>query len=118
MKKKDVILAACILAIALGGLLFMKTRDHQKGSALNVMVDGELYASYSLEEDRTIRLSLDGGENTFRIENGSVRMLSADCPDQYCVEHAAISADHETIVCLPHRLVLEIRGGEEKDVDA
>lgn len=46
-------------------------------------------------------------------------MIEADCPDHYCVDHAAIDKVNETIVCLPHRVVLEITGGgEEKEVDA
>ena len=46
-------------------------------------------------------------------------MLEADCPDQYCVEHAAIDKVNETIVCLPHKVVLEITEGEAaRDVDA
>mgnify|MGYP002574392278 CR=1 FL=1 len=51
------------------------------------------------------------------IENGSVHMEDADCPDQYCVQHAAIRSSHETIICLPHELVVEITGGDVSDVD-
>ncbi|MBQ2115543.1 MAG: NusG domain II-containing protein, partial [Lachnospiraceae bacterium] len=28
--------------------------------------------------------------------------------DQYCVRHKAITGQNETIVCLPHKLVVEI----------
>lgn len=55
------------------------------------------------------------------LKSGTARvsMIEADCPDHYCVDHAAIDKVNETIVCLPHRVVLEITGGgEEKEVDA
>ena len=80
--------------------------------------DGELYASYDLAEDQTVELTLDGGTILSRSRMEKVKMLSADCPDQYCVQHAAISDHNETIICLPHRLVLEIHGGGDGDVDA
>ena len=35
-------------------------------------------------------------------------MSKADCPDQICRNHAAISQTGETIVCLPHKAVIEI----------
>ncbi len=118
MKKGDRILAVCILIVGICGLLAIRLSDRGPGAVLNVMVDGELYASYDLAEDQTVELTLDGGDNTFQIQDGEVKMLSADCPDQYCVQHAAISDHNETIICLPHRLVLEIHGGGDGDVDA
>ena len=31
-----------------------------------------------------------------------------NCPDKICVNHAAISKKGETIVCLPHKVVVEV----------
>ncbi len=44
-------------------------------------------------------------------------MISADCPDQICVNHGAVSKENESITCLPHKLIVEIHGGEKTDVD-
>ena len=44
-------------------------------------------------------------------------MKEADCPDQICVRHKAISKSGESIVCLPHKVVVEISSEEEQDVD-
>lgn len=53
--------------------------------------------------------SMDGDYNLFVCrEDGTVRMLAADCPDQICVNHREIRESMDNIICLPHRLVLEI----------
>ena len=39
-------------------------------------------------------------------------MLEADCPDQVCVRQGWVQDRTVPIVCLPHRLVIEIVGGE------
>ena len=38
-------------------------------------------------------------------------MISADCPDKLCVHQHAISANGETIVCLPNKVVAEVKDG-------
>jgi hypothetical protein len=45
-------------------------------------------------------------------------MASSDCHNQVCVEHAPISHSGESIICLPHKLVVTIKGGKEAEVDA
>ena len=39
-------------------------------------------------------------------------MKDADCPDKLCEKTGKISKNGETIVRLPHRVVVEIQGGE------
>ena len=48
--------------------------------------------------------------NLLCISDGMIRMESADCKDQICVHHKPISGTHESIICLPHKLVIEIIG--------
>lgn len=48
------------------------------------------------------------GLNTIRIANGTVKVESANCNNQVCVEHDPIAGVGEEIVCLPHGLVVEI----------
>jgi hypothetical protein len=44
-------------------------------------------------------------------------MDSASCKNQVCVDHGAISLKGDSIVCLPNRVVVEIKGeGGEADV--
>ena len=108
MKKNDWILAAAIFFVAVLtiGLQLLKTTDEY--SEVEIQVNGELYGRYRLEQDQEIDVL---------IKDGKVRMEDADCPDQICVNHRAISRDGESIICLPNQTVVTIRGGEEPEVD-
>ena len=45
-------------------------------------------------------------------------MIEADCPDKLCVHQKAIERTNETIVCLPHKVVVEIQDAKEADFDS
>lgn len=53
-------------------------------------------------------ISEDGHRNTIVREGTEVTMIDASCPDQLCVRQGVITEAGETIVCLPHRLVVEV----------
>lgn len=53
--------------------------------------------------------------NTLKLSKSGVFMEASDCPDQICVHHSPVSASGENIICLPHKLVVEIRGKTEED---
>ena len=56
--------------------------------------------------------------NHLMIKDGQADMTEAECPDQICVEHKSISKNKETIVCLPNKVIVEIVGGEDTELDA
>jgi hypothetical protein len=92
---------------------------HDKGSTAVVKVDGSVLYEFSLSED--VGLTVDGymgGTNRIVIQDGKVSVTEADCPDALCVKTGSISRAGETIVCLPHRVVVEIKGTGSIDNDA
>lgn len=105
-----VILAAFILRM----IVF-----HQEAAYVEVMMDGSMLGRYPLSEDRELLLqAADGGYNLLQIEDRSVRVLQADCPGLDCVHQGRISHTGETLICLPHRLEIRIKGKQEADYDA
>lgn len=90
------------------------------GTYVEIRVEGEKTAAYPLSTDRRETVHTAFGENTIMIQDGAVSMTSADCPDKVCVSMRRISRSRETIVCLPHKLVLEIKnsGNEANSLDA
>lgn len=120
-QKKDKLLVAFIVIAAGIAALVSNLFGNKAGSYVRVTIDGELYGEYSLQEDQTIEIQDTSGYNRLVITQNSVKMLEADCPDQYCVKHAAITNTNETIVCLPHKLTVEIAGDaadNQVDIDA
>lgn len=81
---------------------------------MTVTVDGSLFGTYSLEEDREISI---GEGNRLRIEGGEAFMTWASCPDGLCIRQGRISRVGETVVCLPHQVVVEVIKGKPSDLD-
>ena len=115
MKKNDWILVAVILVLAGIGFLIFTNFGRQTAGIVKVTVDGEVFGTYSLKKEQEVEIN---ETNRLIIEDGQVDMIEADCPDQICVEHISISKNKETIVCLPNKVIVEIVGGEDAEIDA
>lgn len=109
MKKKDVLLALGVLALALGVWLFTQFFLPKNNQRIRITVNGELYGEYSLNEDQEIVI---GETNICRIEDGQVTMIEATCPDKLCMHQKAVDASGGTIICLPNKVVIEAVGGD------
>lgn len=108
-KKKDFIFALVLVILVMILSLFMIFRKNSHGENVYIQINGENYGVYSLYDNQEIEIENERGKNIVKIEAGKVNMIYADCPDQYCVFHAPIHDSYEPIVCLPHRLVVEIK---------
>ena len=117
--RNDVIfIVALLLIVMLAGLAIYVLRG--EGNAVTVTVDGKPLATYSLSEDRTveIRTGKDGEElNLLIIKDGKAYVETATCPDGICAAHKPISRDGESIVCLPHKVVITVTTGGEEGPD-
>ena len=49
-----------------------------------------------------------------RAERGCIAVVSADCPDGACVRQGWIRRAGAGTVCLPHRLVVRIKGADRQ----
>ncbi len=119
MKKKylrDIILAVFLILVSAVALLVWQG-SAEKGDYAVVTVDGKEIARYSLYEDREVTVDCIGGKNTLKISKGCADVTEADCPDKVCVDHRSISNKGETIVCLPHKVVVKIVGETDGGVD-
>ncbi len=116
MTKADLLLAVSFLLagiICFVGIIYFNSLP---AGQVQVKVEGKVVGIYSLEKDREIELDYKG-ENTVVIKDGKVKMVYANCPDQYCVKHREISRNGESIICLPNQVVVSVTGGEEQDAD-
>lgn len=110
-KKRDIIFIGVILVMALIAFFVVDKFIKKDGNKVVIKVDGEIVKIVNLTDTNNIIVNgYDGGTNTVVIENGTVYMTEADCPDKICVNTGKISKIGETIVCLPHRVVVEIQG--------
>lgn len=117
IKRNDIIMGAIVLVIALVSLVFFVVTK-KEGSMILITVGGEEYQTLELDQNVTLTIDGEGNwHNSVVVEDGYVWMSDADCPDKFCVKHNKIHYNHETIVCLPHKVVVEIINGETNSVD-
>ncbi len=105
--KNDLILIAVILLFAL--IIFIIFKFNLKdGNKVEVIVDSKEKYCYNFNNDTEIEIKSGDNINVLVIEKGKAYIKNANCPDKICVAHRKISKTGETIVCLPHKLVVEI----------
>ena len=107
-KRNDLILIGALLAVLLiAGALLLLTRE--EGTQVRVTVDGEDYGVYPLSKD--VEVDIRTGKNSEQlnrlvIKDGKAYVETATCPDGICADHKPISHDGESIICLPHKVVV------------
>lgn len=138
MTKADILLAAgCLLAAAVltvclfidheegqilrisydgETVLEVEWKTHTWGDGEHTGSDGVIYYLITYGEEGAVSARYeerpDDPEemhyNLVYISAENVRMEAADCKDQICVHHRPVSSGAESIICLPHRLVVEV----------
>ena len=105
--RADIIVIAAILVFSLLVLTVM-TLTRKEGANVVVEVNGESVAEYPLALNGVY--ILNGGTNTLTIENGTARMSDSSCPDHICENKGKIKYVGQTIVCLPNKLTVTVKG--------
>ena len=94
--------------VAATGLLLLNIFKTE-GSFAVIKIDGIETERYPLSINTEVVIETgDDGRNTLVIEDNKAFMKDANCPDKICEGHSKISYKGETIVCLPHKVVIEI----------
>jgi hypothetical protein len=116
MKKNDIILL--LLCLLMGGVLWggYKLVHREPGAYITIRVDGSVYKTLPLSRDTALDIpGADGGNNHLVIQDGKASISDADCPDKLCVHQTAISNDGESLVCLPHKLIVKVSSESQGD---
>jgi hypothetical protein len=84
---------------------------------VKINVNGKLYEKVSLNEEKEFRIETEHGYNIIKVHDNGVEMLDANCPDKICVRTEFIDKAGSTIVCLPHKIYVEIISNREDEID-
>lgn len=87
------------------------------GLRVYITLDGAALIELPFSQARTVTVEQPGiGENTVELTGDHVVMLHADCENQDCVNMGEVTAENLElrvmggfIVCLPHKLSVEVR---------
>ena len=118
MKKRDIMIIAIFLAVALIGLAAVKI-FMPKGNITyaDIYVNDMLYEAVPLNEDTVITIDQgDGKINYVEVKDGSVFMADSTCADHLCVSQGKMNPENYSnrpmlnwIICLPNMVTVELR---------
>ncbi len=122
LTKGDKYLIVFIIIISLLSLVYVnKSALNYNKKYVSIQVDGQEIKKVIFDKNiigKTIPIKTEFGYNLIEIGDEKVRVIEADCPDKLDVKQGYISKVGEVIVCLPNKLVIEIKGiDDERDVD-
>lgn len=107
-----IIVFAAVIVLCCG--VFAVLTLGRGGTVAVISVDGVEYERIDLSrvrESYDIEIETQWGKNTIHVEPGAISVTESDCPDHVCVRRGAISGNGVPIICMPHRLIIEIEGG-------
>ena len=116
MKKGDyIVIVVLTLVILLSFAVFLPKAGENKSTTAIIMIDGKLYKEIKLTDNYNnfIEINSRFGYNKIDISGKKVRIAEADCEDKLCHNMGEIEKPGQSIVCLPHRLIVYIEGDTE-----
>ncbi len=115
--KTWIVIFAAVLVICAAAFLLLKGSGGH-GTVAVIRVDGEIYKKINLDAVAVaydMEIKTEFGYNKLHIEHDGISVTEADCRDHICMDQGKVSQAGVPIVCLPHRLTIEIEGD---DIDA
>lgn len=119
MNKQKILILICTIVFLMGiiGSVGILLLPH--GTQVNIVQDETVLYTFDLDtsQDQVVEIEYEGRINTVQIEDGRIRMLEAECPDQTCVHMGWLDSKAMPIICLPNHLSIEF-ADTENDVDS
>jgi hypothetical protein len=116
IKVMDVFLFLLSLTAIMAVSLKVYGQPRQDPVAVVTSPEGQWIFPLSSEQVLT-PAGLQGG-CVVSFEEGSLRVLRSDCPQQICIRMGSISRPGQWIACVPHRVFIKIEGRDKDPVDA
>lgn len=112
--RTTLILALVLLTALAAAFLVWQRLSEREGVKAVVQVGGQGKQELELSRDQEFWVGdPEIGRNLIRVEDGTIMVAQADCPDKICVHTGPISQEGEVIACLPHGVIIYIPRGEE-----
>lgn len=119
MTKGDKVLIGIVVILTLLSLVFIKRQAFSdENRFISIQVNGEQVKKIIFDKTiigKKIAIESKYGYNLIEIGDEKVRVIEANCPDEIDVKQGFISKIGESIICLPNRMVVEIKGMEKDE---
>lgn len=118
MKKNDVLLILIGLFIAAAAWFWLNGKQEPTEGTVVIYKDGNVHTTFPLSSDEIITIEdKEGGINVVSIKDGKAEMIDANCPDKLCIHTRPAQKNGQSIVCLPNRVVVEVKSTEKDIID-
>lgn len=119
-RRNDILLIAGVLLVAAlawvglgGGLAVIQgalgMAPATSGTTWAVIQNAEGYRQVvDLSKDAVYQVDSSLGHNEITVQGGRISDSEADCENQVCVNTGWVSHPGDVIVCLPHKLVVQV----------
>lgn len=110
VKNRIWIIVFSVAALICFGVWLFISNVSSPTSVVGIYKDGSIIDKIDLNSvtnEYEITLSGEYGDNIILVSNGHIKMKSADCPDELCVEHGELKNSYSPIVCLPNKVVIK-----------
>ncbi len=120
MKKADFIVIGAVAVVVAVLLIVLYGVNSNSGDYVQIEVDTKIVDVLPLDTDTEKTIKTDNGTNKLVIKDGKAKMIEADCPDGICVNHKSINRSGESIICLPHKVVVTVvnEKAQDDEIDA
>lgn len=120
-KKLDIVIIIVLLVLSFSPEIFFgyKFRKEYNSTYAEITIQGKVYKRIPLSAhkgEEEFVISTENGDNIVKIKDASITIIDADCLDQVCVQVGYISKPGQNIVCLPHKVMIEIHGENNDDI--
>ncbi len=115
----DVVLIVLILFLSTGVILFTRIGlDWKLPKIIEASVYHEGKLLKHLKLDKAQEIILLDGKMLIEIKAGRIRVKESDCPRQICVNTGWIKTPGQIIVCVPNKILIEIKRATSPFLDA
>jgi len=113
----DLLLIAALLALP-GWALVRSWRAAREQPVAYIYQNNRLLGEYQLDRDQTITVGVKARPDmTIEIRNGAIRVAESDCPKGVCKHAGWVRTPGRSIMCVPNRVLIELKG-QPRDYDA
>ncbi|MBL4932719.1 NusG domain II-containing protein [Clostridium paridis] len=120
IKKWDIIIIILLVTLSfLPELIFgvILKKDYKETYA-QITIEGKVYKNIPLSTHKgqdSIEIKTKYGVNIVEVKDNKIAIIDADCPDKICMKPGFIDSVGENLVCLPHKLMVEVKGETSED---
>ncbi|MGZ8251272.1 MAG: NusG domain II-containing protein [Methylophilaceae bacterium] len=104
------VIAVSLLMIA---ILFKTLWHNERAAKLQIRQGSAIYATLSLDQERSLEIPGPLGKSRVVIAHGQVRFEHSPCNNQYCVHQGWLNRAGQVAICLPNRISLELLGAKK-----